>query len=141
MHGGIALATELVREGTVSEDLVDRAVRRVLRQKIELGLLDADFNPDSTADGPIDLDPPAHRAVARELAEQCIALLGNRDGRLPLAPDTGSITLIGPCADDARRRAPTGAARTGRTTPVLHQPVEARIRQRASARPRSRGLR
>ncbi|MFJ1807799.1 MULTISPECIES: glycoside hydrolase family 3 N-terminal domain-containing protein [unclassified Streptomyces] len=92
---------ELVREGTVSEDLVDRAVRRVLRQKIELGLLDADFDPDTTSEDPIDLDPPAHRAIARELAEQSIALLDNRDGHLPLAPDTGSLALIGPCADDA----------------------------------------
>ncbi|WP_327347009.1 glycoside hydrolase family 3 N-terminal domain-containing protein [Streptomyces europaeiscabiei] len=92
---------ELVREGTVPADLVDRAVRRVLRQKIELGLLDADFDPDTTSGDPIDLDPPAHRAIARELAEQSIALLGNRDGHLPLAPDTASIALIGPCADDA----------------------------------------
>ncbi|MEU0073486.1 glycoside hydrolase family 3 N-terminal domain-containing protein [Streptomyces sp. NPDC006332] len=92
---------ELVREGTVSEDLVDRAVRRVLRQKIELGLLDVGFDPDTTADGPIDLDPPTHRAIASELAEQGIALLDNRDGHLPLAPDTGSLALIGPCAGDA----------------------------------------
>ncbi|MEV0643316.1 glycoside hydrolase family 3 N-terminal domain-containing protein [Streptomyces sp. NPDC050619] len=92
---------ELVREGTVCEDLVDRAVRRVLRQKIELGLLDADFEPDVSSGGPIDLDPPAHRAIARDLAEQSIVLLDNRDGHLPLAADTGSIALIGPCADDA----------------------------------------
>ncbi len=92
---------ELVRAGTVSEGLVDRAVRRVLRQKTELGLLDPDFNPDTTPEGPIDLDPPAHRAIARELAEQSVVLLGNRGGHLPLAPDTGSIALIGPCADDA----------------------------------------
>ncbi|WSQ13715.1 glycoside hydrolase family 3 C-terminal domain-containing protein [Streptomyces sp. NBC_01231] len=92
---------ELVREGTVSADLVDRAVRRVLRQKVELGLLDADFEPDTAGEDPLDLDPPAHRAIARELAEQSIVLLDNRDGHLPLAPDTGSIALIGPCADDA----------------------------------------
>ncbi len=92
---------ELVREGTVSEDLVDRAVRRVLGQKIELGLLDADFDPDATGEDPIDLDPPTHRAVSRELAEQSIVLLDNRQGHLPLAPDTGTIALIGPCADDA----------------------------------------
>ncbi|TRO58282.1 glycoside hydrolase family 3 N-terminal domain-containing protein [Streptomyces sp. IB201691-2A2] len=92
---------ELVREGAVSEDLVDRAVRRVLRQKTELGLLDADFDPGIAPEGPIDLDPPAHRAIARELAEQGIVLLDNPDGNLPLAADTGSIALIGPCADDA----------------------------------------
>ena len=62
---------ELVRAGTVPEELVDRAARRVLRQKGELGLLDADWSPESPAmaAGALDLDPPAHRALARELAE------------------------------------------------------------------------
>ncbi|MCG7207242.1 glycoside hydrolase family 3 N-terminal domain-containing protein [Streptomyces arenae] len=92
---------ELVRAGTVSEDLVDRAVRRVLRQKVELGLLDAEFDPEADFEGPVDLDPPAHRAIARELAEQSIVLLDNPDGHLPLDPDTRSVALVGPCADDA----------------------------------------
>ena len=62
---------ELVRAGTVPEELVDRGARRVLRQKAELGLLDADWSPESPAmaAGALDLDPPAHRAIARELAE------------------------------------------------------------------------
>ncbi|OXY85259.1 glycoside hydrolase family 3 N-terminal domain-containing protein [Streptomyces diastatochromogenes] len=91
---------ELVRSGGVAEDLVDRAVRRVLRQKAELGLLDADFRPEVDTEEPIDFDPPAHRAIARELAEQSIVLLDNRDGILPLGQDTPSLALIGPCADD-----------------------------------------
>ncbi|KUO09269.1 glycoside hydrolase family 3 N-terminal domain-containing protein [Streptomyces sp. DSM 15324] len=92
---------ELVRAGTVPEDLVDRAVRRVLRQKVELGLLDADFNPEATTSTePVDLDPPEHRALARALAEQSVVLLDNRAGVLPLAADTASIALVGPCADD-----------------------------------------
>ncbi|MEU9348953.1 glycoside hydrolase family 3 N-terminal domain-containing protein [Streptomyces sp. NPDC048278] len=95
---------ELVRDSTVPEDLVDRAVRRVLRQKADLGLLDADYSPDSagsTHGATVDLDPPAHRAVARELAEQSIVLLDNPDRVLPLAADTVSLALVGPCADDA----------------------------------------
>ncbi|MER7692506.1 glycoside hydrolase family 3 N-terminal domain-containing protein [Streptomyces sp. NPDC097610] len=91
---------ELVRAGTVSEDLVDRAVRRVLRQKAELGLLDAEFAPEVDVEEPIDFDPPAHRAIARELAEQSIVLLDNRNGMLPLGQDTPSIALVGPCAND-----------------------------------------
>lgn len=91
---------ELVRSGAVAEELVDRAVRRVLRQKAELGLLDGDFTPEIDVEEPIDFDPPAHRAIARELAEQSIVLLDNREGVLPLAPDTASIALIGPGAND-----------------------------------------
>ncbi|WP_234442953.1 beta-xylosidase/alpha-l-arabinosidase [Streptomyces cellulosae] len=92
---------ELVRSGKVSEGVVDRAVRRVLRQKVELGLLDADYTPDIPADEAVDLDPPAHRAIARQLAEQSIVLLDNPDEKLPLASDIPSIALVGPCADDA----------------------------------------
>ncbi|MFC9491086.1 glycoside hydrolase family 3 protein, partial [Streptomyces hydrogenans] len=49
---------DAVRKGEVPQDLVDRAVRRVLTQKLELGLLDPDWSPvpaalegaDTTAD-------------------------------------------------------------------------------------------
>ena len=92
---------ELVRAGTVPEELVDRGARRVLRQKAELGLLDADWSPESPAmaAGALDLDPPAHRAIARELAETSVVLLDN-DGTLPLADQPRTIALVGPCADD-----------------------------------------
>ena len=90
-----------VAEGRVDLDLVDRALRRVLLQKCELGLLDPDWDPDSpaTARPEVDLDPPRSRDLARQLAEQSMVLLAN-DGTLPLAP-TGRVAVIGPLADDA----------------------------------------
>ena len=92
---------ELLRAGEVPEELVDRAARRVLRQKAELGLLDADWSPESPAmaAGALDIDPPAHRALARELAEASVVLLDN-DGTLPLGERTRTVALVGPCADD-----------------------------------------
>ncbi|MFE9023153.1 glycoside hydrolase family 3 N-terminal domain-containing protein [Streptomyces sp. NPDC007808] len=89
---------EAVRAGEIPQDLVDRAARRVLLQKCELGLLDEDWNPEPT--GPVDLDSPANRAVARRLAEESVVLLDNPDGVLPLAPDT-RIAVVGPRAADA----------------------------------------
>lgn len=86
-----------VREGRVPEQLVDRAVRRVLRQKAELGLLDQDFDPDATAD--VDLDPPEHRAIARQLAEESVILLENSAGLLPLPPDLTRVAVVGCNAD------------------------------------------
>lgn len=86
--------------GRVEESLVDRSVRRVLEQKIELGLLDPDWSPETTA-APIDLDTPANRDLARRLAEESIVLLDNEDGVLPLQDDASTtIAVIGPCADD-----------------------------------------
>ncbi|MFJ8898512.1 beta-glucosidase [Streptomyces sp. NPDC102359] len=103
--------TEAVADGRVPEKLVDRAVRRVLTQKIALGLLDPDWNPVPAAlgatdqddpealRGRIDLDGPENRALARTLAEEAVVLLGN-DGTLPLQRPR-RIALIGPNADEA----------------------------------------
>jgi beta-xylosidase len=87
---------EVIRAGAVPEELVDRAARRVLRQKGELGLLDPGWTPTVTAEA-LDIDPPEHRALARELADRSIVLLAN-DGTLPLTP--GQLALVGPCAAD-----------------------------------------
>ncbi|GAA0925046.1 glycoside hydrolase family 3 N-terminal domain-containing protein [Pseudonocardia zijingensis] len=90
---------EQVRSGALPEALVDRALERVLNQKARLGLLDR--QPEDYADvdaAAIDLDPPAHRAIAARLAEESVVLLSN-DGTLPLAsPDR--VAVVGPNADD-----------------------------------------
>ncbi|MEU6274273.1 glycoside hydrolase family 3 N-terminal domain-containing protein [Streptomyces populi] len=88
---------DAVRAGTVPESLVDRAARRVLLQKCELGLLDEDWRPETGR--PVDLDSAGNRALARRLAEESVVLLDNADGVLPLAPDT-RIAVVGPRADD-----------------------------------------
>jgi beta-xylosidase len=95
---GPALVTA-VRDGQVPEELVDRAAARVLRQKCELGLLDPGWPGSATDDVAIDLDPPGHRALARQLAQESVILLANREASLPLRPDA-SIAVIGPLAAD-----------------------------------------
>ncbi|KQW17656.1 glycoside hydrolase family 3 N-terminal domain-containing protein [Streptomyces sp. Root369] len=89
---------EAVRAGEIPESLIDRAARRVLLQKCELGLLDEGWSPEPTER--IDLDSTANRALARRLAEESVVLLDNPDGLLPLAPDT-RIAVVGPRAADA----------------------------------------
>ncbi|WP_371101208.1 glycoside hydrolase family 3 N-terminal domain-containing protein [Streptomyces sp. PU_AKi4] len=102
--------TEAVADGRIPEELVDRAVRRVLTQKVALGLLDPDWDPVPAAldgadpddpaalRGRIDLDGPENCALARALAEEAVVLLGN-DGTLPLAAPR-RIALVGPNADE-----------------------------------------
>ncbi|MGD0715258.1 MAG: glycoside hydrolase family 3 N-terminal domain-containing protein [Gaiellaceae bacterium] len=90
----------LVRDGRLSETLVDRAAGRVLRQKAQLGLLDADWSPEAPpSEEPLELDPPAHRALARQIAERSVILLANT-GVLPLATALRRIAVVGPCAAD-----------------------------------------
>ncbi|MCW2811900.1 MAG: beta-glucosidase-like glycosyl hydrolase [Friedmanniella sp.] len=89
-----------VESGRVPESLVDRALERLLRQKLELGLLDAGWTV--TADDTVDLDSAANRDLARRLAEAGVVLLDNPEGLLPLSAETRRVAVIGPCADDVR---------------------------------------
>jgi beta-xylosidase len=81
-----------------SAALVDRAALRVLAQKAELGLLDADWQPPAHAAAP-DFDSLRNRDIARRLAEESVVLLDNRTGILPLDA-AQTIAVIGPVADD-----------------------------------------
>lgn len=77
---------------------IDTALRRVLRQKIELGLLDEGWAPADPVDH--DLDSPAGRDIARRMAEKSVVLLDNPTKLLPLSRETSRIAVVGPCADD-----------------------------------------
>lgn len=87
---------EALRAGQVQEALVDRALRRVLQQKIEIGLVEPDFDPAIV--GEPELDTPKSRALALELAREAIVFLEN-DGVLPLKPGL-RLAVVGPLADD-----------------------------------------
>jgi beta-glucosidase-like glycosyl hydrolase len=96
-----------VRRGDVPSSLVDRAARRLLRQKAELGLLDEGWSPEASvaAAAGTHLDAPSNRALAREIAERSIVLL-DAGTTLPLLGDgrTGPrrVAVVGPCAADPR---------------------------------------
>jgi beta-xylosidase len=98
---------DLASAGVVPAAVIDRAAARVLRQKLDLGLLDPGWSPrpasHQAADAP-DLDPPAQRDIARRLAEESVVLLENDAGAcgrrtLPLAANA-RVAVVGPLADD-----------------------------------------
>ncbi|WP_066524933.1 MULTISPECIES: glycoside hydrolase family 3 N-terminal domain-containing protein [Alphaproteobacteria] len=93
-----------VREGRVSQEAIDNAVRRLLTMKFNAGLFEnpwPDLAKAKTSNG------PAGVALARKAAERSLVLLKN-NGALPLAlPEAGAATkptiaVIGPNADVAR---------------------------------------
>ena len=86
-----------VASGDLPEAVIDRAVARLLAEKEDLGLLDADF---STPPRSVDLDDAEHRALAYRLALESAVLLRN-DGVLPLSAEPGRIAVIGPNGDSA----------------------------------------
>lgn len=71
---------ELVKEGKISEQRIDDAVRRILRVKFELGLFENRYvDPAKEISA-----PEAHRALALEGARENIVLLKNEGSLLPL---------------------------------------------------------
>jgi len=100
-----------VTAGDVPEELIDRAAARVLRQKLELGLLDRGWSSlpaghepdgrpeDQDQDQVLDLDPPAQRDIARRLAEESVVLVANGRRALPVRK-TARVAVVGPLADD-----------------------------------------
>lgn len=85
---------ELIDEGAVDAELIDDAVRNILRVKFRLGLFE---NPYVDADKPSPFYAEEHMAAAREAAVESAILLQN-NGVLPLS-ESAKIAVIGPMAD------------------------------------------
>ena len=79
---------ELVNDGELDVEYIDRAVLRVLRVKLAIGLFDRPFGTQ------ISCDYAAHRKNARELSAESMVLLKN-NGVLPLKKDM-VVGLVGP---------------------------------------------
>ncbi|WP_411374636.1 beta-glucosidase family protein [Arthrobacter sp. MPF02] len=101
-----------VEAGRVPVSLIDRALHRVLVQKIDLGLLDEDWSAvpavlqdanlqDAAGlEGSVTLDTEANRKLAAQIAEESIVLVSN-NGVLPLR-SPGRIAVVGPNADNTQ---------------------------------------
>lgn len=88
---------EAVREGKITEAVIDSAVCKVLRLKFEMGLFENPYvDPQKAADK---VRPPEHIALAREVARESIVLLENRHNILPLGKKQ-KVAVIGPNADN-----------------------------------------
>jgi beta-glucosidase len=89
-----------VRQGLVSEHLVDVAVKRLFRARMKLGMFDPPgFVPYASI--PIsNNDSKPHRQLALEAARKSMVLLKNDTDLLPLKKDVRTIAVIGPNAND-----------------------------------------
>ncbi|MCX6968100.1 MAG: beta-glucosidase BglX [Verrucomicrobia bacterium] len=89
----------LIAEGKVPMQLLDEAVRRILRVKWKLGLFE---NPTPAAVKENVLLTPESLATARAFARQSVVLLKNEKELLPLRKEIPSVAVIGPLADDGK---------------------------------------
>lgn len=88
-----------VEAGRLPLEVLDTAVRRVLRLKFQLGLFEHPFVDVEKAHELF--QTPEQRALARRAVAESTILLTN-DGVLPLAPTLKRIAVIGPGAHDER---------------------------------------
>ncbi|MBO5286837.1 MAG: beta-glucosidase BglX [Clostridia bacterium] len=86
---------ELVDEGKISEEQIDKAVLRILDLKEELGILDNPYRSVDIEEAKRVQLCPEHRALARKGAEECAVLLKN-DNILPFKKSTSGVAVIGP---------------------------------------------
>ena len=91
---------DAIEAGEIGVDLVDACVSRIIRQKIQLGLLEYPY---------VDTEPiaeiynqPEAIDLSRMLAAKSVVLLKNQSGVLPLSRSLKRIAVIGPSADRAR---------------------------------------
>lgn len=100
---------ELVKSGAVKEDMINDAVRRILKVKFELGLFDDPYRYCDTEREKEIIGSPAHHKAVLEMAKNSIVLLKNEGGLLPLKKEGMSVALIGPLAAD--KSSPLGSWR------------------------------
>jgi beta-glucosidase len=101
-EGYMDLMAENVNDGSVSMATIDRAVERILTQKMRLGLFE---NPYVDPAHAVNV---SHTKEAQDLALQVeregIVLLKNEKNILPLKKDVRSIAVIGPDADETKEQ-------------------------------------
>ncbi|MCX6248173.1 MAG: glycoside hydrolase family 3 C-terminal domain-containing protein [Bacteroidetes bacterium] len=90
---------DAVKDGWISESVIDRSVKRLFTARFRLGMFDPDYKVPFAGISPSENDKEESRQLARKVAQQSIVLLKNENGTLPLSRKINSIAVIGPYAD------------------------------------------
>jgi beta-glucosidase len=95
-HAYLPNLANLVKEKKIDVELINDAVRRVLRKKFELGLFDDPYRFSNENREKKVLNSMENRKAALEVGEKSIVLLKNDNQLLPLSKETKKIAVIGP---------------------------------------------
>ena len=88
---------ELVKQNKISEDIINRNVKNILRVKFQLGLFKNPYVKNNDSKPSLE---DSSLVVAKELAQESIVLLKNENNTLPLSLNIKKVAIIGPMADD-----------------------------------------
>ncbi len=94
------LLKELVNEGKVPMSRIDDAVKRILRVKFAMGLMDKRRSQLADRSLHQTFGSPAHRQIARECVRASLVLLKNQKRTLPLSKKLAHLHVGGKSADD-----------------------------------------
>ena len=98
-EGFLTTLKRSLEEGTINEEEIDNACRRVLEAKYMLGLFTDPFSYLDENRLKADVMPEEHLQAARDIAARSFVLLKNDNQSLPLKK-SGTIALVGPLADN-----------------------------------------
>lgn len=101
----------LVKEGKVSEDRINDAVRRILKVKFELGLFDDPYKYCNEVREQQTVGKKEFHDGVLDVAKKSIVLLKNENSLLPLKKQGQKIAVIGALAND--KTSPLGSWRIG----------------------------
>jgi beta-glucosidase len=93
---------QLVKEGKVKMNVIDDAVKRILKKKFEMGLFDDPFRYCNEAREKEQWNNTQHLQASRDMARKSMVLLKNEKQLLPLSKQTKTIAVIGPFARGIR---------------------------------------
>lgn len=82
-----AIIRQAVADGTISSDRLDEAVTRILATKMAQGLMDSEGKQLQKVPVEIHLSTEQHTQLAREVAQQSVTLVKDRDHLLPVTPE------------------------------------------------------
>jgi beta-glucosidase len=88
--------SKLVQEGKVKQEMIDDAVRRILRKKFEMGLFDDPFRFCNKERERQQWNNADNLRAEKMVAEKSIVLLKNENQLLPLSKQAKTIAFIGP---------------------------------------------
>ena len=110
-EGFLTTLKKSVEEGTVSEEQITKAARRILEAKYKIGLLDDPYLYSDESRPDKDILTEENRSLARKAATRSFVLLKKHNNTLPLAKNA-KIALVGPLANNKNNMlgtwAPTG---------------------------------
>ena len=126
-EGYLTTLKKSLEEGLITEEDINKAVKRILTAKYKLGLFDDPYKYCDYKRAETEIFTKENRAFAQKVASESFVLLKNENQVLPLKSEQ-KVALVGPLADAKRNMPGTWSVATDFDTPItIKTELEARF--------------